>query len=75
MRSDDPRLYGDTFLQGVVHTQKKHDQELVKALHKAYGYGESKDFTLGLMIALRVLRGESYERRLTTSDKKLNQPT
>jgi hypothetical protein len=68
MRSDDPKLYGDTFLQGVSYTQEKHDRNLVRALHKAYEFGESTEFRLGITVALRVIREETYNQRFSLND-------
>jgi len=55
--------YGDTFIQGVSHNQRKTDQRLIKAIHKAYGFQESSDFIRGMTWALRIVRGEQYDRK------------
>lgn len=61
--------YGDTFIQGVSHNQKKTDQRLVSAIHKAYGFGEPSDFIRGMTWALRIVRGEQYDRKLLNLNK------
>jgi len=56
--------YGDTFLEGISHNQRKTDERLVKALHKAYQFGEPNDVIRGMTLALRIVRGEQYEKKM-----------
>jgi len=56
--------YGDTFVQGVSHNQRKMDERLRRAIHKAYGFDESRDVIRGMTLALRIVRGESYDKKL-----------
>lgn len=51
------------FLEGMVFNQQKSDARLIKALHKAYQFGESKEFIKGMTVALRILRGDSYNEK------------
>ena len=55
--------YGDTFLEGVVHNQRKTDERLVKAIKKAQGFREDAQLIRGMMLALKITRGESYDEK------------
>jgi len=57
------------FLEGIQTNQKKVDQRLVNALGKAYHYGEDKEFIKGMTMALRVIRGESYDGKTLNMSK------
>ena len=61
--------YGDTFLEGVSHNYRKTDERLVKALHKAYQFGEPNDVIRGMTLALRIVRGEQYEKKMLNLSK------
>jgi len=63
-RPNEVGQYGDTFVQGVSHNQRKTDERLLKAIHKAYGFGEPRDVIRGMTLALRVVRGEQYDRKM-----------
>jgi len=61
--------YGDTFVQGLSHNQRKTDERLVKAIHKAYQFGEPNDVIRGMTLALRIVRGEQYDRKMLDLSK------
>lgn len=62
--------YGDTFLEGVVHNQKKTDERLASAIHRAQGFGESRDVIRGMMLALKIIRGDAYDQKMMDLGKK-----
>ena len=62
--------YGDTFLEGVIHNQKKTDERLASAIHRAQGFGEPRDVIRGMMLALKIIRGDAYEHKLMELGKK-----
>lgn len=56
------------FVDGMQFNQQKMDQRLSSAIHRAYTYNESNQFIKGMTVALRVIRGEQYDRKLIDLD-------
>lgn len=55
--------YGDTFIEGIVHNQRKADERLVKAIKRAQQFGEDGQMIRGMILALKILRGEQYDKK------------
>ena len=61
--------YGDTFLEGVSHNQHKSDERLVKAIKRAQHFEENPQMIRGMILALKVLRGEPYDKKTLDMSK------
>ena len=55
--------YGDTFLEGVSYNQRKTDERLFKAIRRAYDFEENPQLIRGMTLALKVVRGEAYDKK------------
>ena len=57
------------FIEGMSFNQKKIDQRLSSGIHRAYTLNESNEFIKGMTVALRIVRGETYDRKMLNLDE------
>jgi hypothetical protein len=59
----------ERFLEGMGFNQKKIEQRLTSGIHRAYTLKESNQFIKGMTMALNIIRGETYDRKMLNLDE------
>ena len=57
------------FIEGMSFNQKKIDKRFSSGIHRAYTLNESNEFIKGMTVALRIVRGETYDRKMLNLDE------
>lgn len=59
----------ERFLEGMSFNQKKIEQRLASGIHRAYTLRETNEFIKGMTMALNIVRGETYDRKMLNLDE------